>query len=671
MADSHQDEIAKLEALYASNPGGRVFTHLAEAYRKAGNLERAREIAEDGLRRHEGYASAHVVMGRIFLDMGQRDNAAAEYRRVLQLDSENRIALRGLADHERERGSAEEALRHYRQLQQLDPGDAELAATVATLDSELSAGPAAPPPPAPAGPDYFGGFTQEPSPHGAPPTTAAERFDPPLAAEDTAAPPPADAASAPAEVEALPPSLDWTGAGDSPEPESPDLRLDWDVSVGDAVAGATPTPEADEDVGDSIGSQFRLDVPGAAPAEAAPAEADPAAAWRELQEAASSALPPVDHEALPAADHAALPPADYDALPPGEAETASEPASAEALGDVAYRWDDEPDTPPTAETPAAEEALGEVVHGWQQETLPAAGETEVYTETLAELYRAQGFHERAVEVYRALLADRPGDQRLMMKLRELEGVGMDEAEPAPFAESWQALADTMEQGVARDRETDATEAIGYDEELGDVAGETERPEPEWVEMVESAWTGSAGAVLPGEGLYTPPAEEPDAAADAVPVARMLAGLLDWKPTRGPASDPEEELLLLDEVAEAADPVDAEGLAEASDSPYGGDADAATGPRTFSGGAEPAGPMPWEESGGHSAEPPAERSGDVADAMPWDAPSPAGAAAGPGDVGNPFDTEGGEPPPTSKDDADEDEDDDDLEMFRSWLQSLRR
>ena len=33
MAESNRDEIAKLESMYAANPEGRVFTHLAEAYR--------------------------------------------------------------------------------------------------------------------------------------------------------------------------------------------------------------------------------------------------------------------------------------------------------------------------------------------------------------------------------------------------------------------------------------------------------------------------------------------------------------------------------------------------------------------------------------------------------------------------------------------------------------
>ena len=77
MAESHRDEIAKLEALYASNPDGRVFTHLAEAYRRAGELDRAREILDRGLERHPDYPSAHVVLGRVYTDLGRDADAAS------------------------------------------------------------------------------------------------------------------------------------------------------------------------------------------------------------------------------------------------------------------------------------------------------------------------------------------------------------------------------------------------------------------------------------------------------------------------------------------------------------------------------------------------------------------------------------------------------------------
>jgi hypothetical protein len=76
---------------------------------------------------------------------------------------------------------------------------------------------------------------------------------------------------------------------------------------------------------------------------------------------------------------------------------------------------------------------------------PAAGEPEadgdeVVTETIAELYARQGFHDRAADVYRELIRRRGGDPALAARLREEErlasGAAADE-EPA----AWTAEAD--------------------------------------------------------------------------------------------------------------------------------------------------------------------------------------------------------------------------------------
>ncbi|HEX6940345.1 MAG TPA: tetratricopeptide repeat protein [Longimicrobiales bacterium] len=139
MADPHRDEIAKLEALFAANPDGRIFTHLAEAYRKAGDLERARETVERGLERHAEYPSAHVVLARVLHDQGDLEGAERAFRRVLELDPENRVALRGLGDLARADGRAAEALGHYRAILLLDPSDGEVEALVREVEGEAAA----------------------------------------------------------------------------------------------------------------------------------------------------------------------------------------------------------------------------------------------------------------------------------------------------------------------------------------------------------------------------------------------------------------------------------------------------------------------------------------------------------------------------------------------------
>jgi hypothetical protein len=70
-------------------------------------------------------------------------------------------------------------------------------------------------------------------------------------------------------------------------------------------------------------------------------------------------------------------------------------------------------------------------------TETGVGEPEpVVTETMAEIYAAQGHRQEAIEVYRTLLARTPGDIRLQDKLARLEGRQVSAPSPAaaaPFA----------------------------------------------------------------------------------------------------------------------------------------------------------------------------------------------------------------------------------------------
>jgi hypothetical protein len=136
MAESHREEIAKLEALYAANPEGRVFVHLAEALRKAGEHERARIILEEGLGRHPGSASGHVVHGRVLKDLGEAGDAVAAFRRVLDLDSGNLVALRGLGDLALTEGRSADAAELYREVLSRNPTNEEVRGLVLGIERE-------------------------------------------------------------------------------------------------------------------------------------------------------------------------------------------------------------------------------------------------------------------------------------------------------------------------------------------------------------------------------------------------------------------------------------------------------------------------------------------------------------------------------------------------------
>ncbi|HUF13146.1 MAG TPA: hypothetical protein VMN78_08610 [Longimicrobiales bacterium] len=132
---AYRDEIARLEAMHAANPAGRVFAHLAEACRKRGELERAREVLHEGLQRHPHYASAHVVLGRVLLDLIDPKGADEAFHRVLELDPHNMVALRARGDIAHAAGSKQDALRYYRELNSIDPSDEQTALRIAELEA--------------------------------------------------------------------------------------------------------------------------------------------------------------------------------------------------------------------------------------------------------------------------------------------------------------------------------------------------------------------------------------------------------------------------------------------------------------------------------------------------------------------------------------------------------
>jgi tetratricopeptide (TPR) repeat protein len=114
-------DIERFEAEYAERPDGLVFARLADAYRKTGDPERALALLQEGMSRHPNYFSALIVQGKSFLDLERPEQAEEAFRRVLELDADNLVALQSLAELATDRGELEEAARWYERLVQMDP----------------------------------------------------------------------------------------------------------------------------------------------------------------------------------------------------------------------------------------------------------------------------------------------------------------------------------------------------------------------------------------------------------------------------------------------------------------------------------------------------------------------------------------------------------------------
>jgi len=118
---AYTSEIDKLERRWKENPQGTVFAPLAEVYRKDGQLERAREVLQQGLVNNPDHIPGNIVLGRCCLDLGDDGGAEAAFSHVLELDPENVIALKALGDVTERQGRLAEASQWLGRLMHVDP----------------------------------------------------------------------------------------------------------------------------------------------------------------------------------------------------------------------------------------------------------------------------------------------------------------------------------------------------------------------------------------------------------------------------------------------------------------------------------------------------------------------------------------------------------------------
>jgi len=123
LSHSLDTEIDRLREILwsARDPQGRAFASLADAYRRRGDLPLARTMVLEGLERLPDFSGGHVVAGWIHREMGSPVEADRSFRRVLELDPENAMALRALGELAEERGSHAEAAEFFRRLSAVDP----------------------------------------------------------------------------------------------------------------------------------------------------------------------------------------------------------------------------------------------------------------------------------------------------------------------------------------------------------------------------------------------------------------------------------------------------------------------------------------------------------------------------------------------------------------------
>ena len=123
-----------LRTRWEREPASRAFLPLAEEFRRLGRLAESEKVCRRGLQRHPHYHSARVLLGRTLLELDRLEEAATEFRAVLESEPQNLLAGRLLAGIYRNQGRWAEALETFRKLQTFYPDDADVRAQVYQLE---------------------------------------------------------------------------------------------------------------------------------------------------------------------------------------------------------------------------------------------------------------------------------------------------------------------------------------------------------------------------------------------------------------------------------------------------------------------------------------------------------------------------------------------------------
>ena len=378
--------LEELQKRFDENPR-RFFAPLANEYRKSGDLDRAIELCQTHLIDQPANMNGHVVYGQALFEAGRYDESRVTFETALELDPENLIALRHLGDIARSHADTNGARHWYTRVLDADPRNEEIIGFLTELDTtdantaEAAAAAAA----------------QSPTQVMTPPrssTPVAPLMPTPVIPMDAIVA--ADQqASVPMDFGLMDMSLDF-GTSETVTLEDPGedhlpgvLSTSAEIDELDAASASLDTYAAVAAPIDTFAAAPHVDIPTD---DGFPSFAD--IGFGDEPTPLTAEPTPHDFTAL-----SFEPPALLEPLHEEPVFRSSTPAfGVDAVIGRVPTFDTEASR--VSETPAP-----------------------FVTETMAELYLSQGFREEALEVYKQLSAQNPGDESLKDRVRSIEGGG--------------------------------------------------------------------------------------------------------------------------------------------------------------------------------------------------------------------------------------------------------
>ncbi len=131
--------LEELKRLLQKDPTSRQFLALAEEYRRHGKYRDAVITLERGLQMHSTSVAAYVALGKTYQQLDRLEDAIRAFTNALRIDRENLVAIRQLAEVYLARGDKVEAIKKLKLYRGLKAGDRDVSEIIQRLEDEMSA----------------------------------------------------------------------------------------------------------------------------------------------------------------------------------------------------------------------------------------------------------------------------------------------------------------------------------------------------------------------------------------------------------------------------------------------------------------------------------------------------------------------------------------------------
>lgn len=130
-----EENLDRFIKMLEEDPKSRAFAPLAEGYRRQGLLEKALQIASDGVALHPDFHSGKVALARVLMDLKKWTAAEVLLFEVVEADYENLLAHRLIGEIQIKQERFSEALNSFKSALLINPNDKISQAMVNKLEA--------------------------------------------------------------------------------------------------------------------------------------------------------------------------------------------------------------------------------------------------------------------------------------------------------------------------------------------------------------------------------------------------------------------------------------------------------------------------------------------------------------------------------------------------------